>query len=159
MYIFLSVWPSIKGTFSEDTFACTLSTIQSVTQMYIALGQSVTFVKILTQINVQIYLYQQIYMNEYPNTFVSKNLTRTNVRISIRNENSMNIRIYSNIPKVNSRKVWKLLTISFKNTSLGPRMFCNGPETPTHWKCYLQTDLPIYLSTIKYKTFLVFLGS
>ena len=40
-------------------------------------------------------------------------------------------------------------------------MFCNGPETPTHWKCYLQTDLSIYLPTIKYnlkhKTFLVFL--
>ena len=32
--------------------------------------------------------------NEYPNIFVSKNLTQTNVRISIRNENCMNIRIF-----------------------------------------------------------------
>ena len=43
--------------------------------------QSVTFVKIWTQMNIRIYLYQKIYMSEYPNIFVSKNLTRTNIQI------------------------------------------------------------------------------
>ena len=51
--------------------------------------------------------------NEYPNIFASKNLhkriseyirikdlTQTNVRINIRIENCMNIRIYSNIAKL-----------------------------------------------------------
>ena len=59
--------------------------------------QSVTFVKILIQMNVQIYSYQQNYTNEYPNIFILISLTRTNVRISIRIENCTNIRIYSNI--------------------------------------------------------------
>ena len=59
--------------------------------------QSVTFVKILIQMNVQIYSYQQNYTNEYPNIFILIFLTRTNVRISIRIENCTNIRIYSNI--------------------------------------------------------------
>ena len=34
--------------------------------------QSVTFVKIFTQMNIWIYLCQQIYTNEYPNTFLHK---------------------------------------------------------------------------------------
>ena len=59
--------------------------------------QSVTFVKILIRMNVRIYSYQQNYTNEYPNIFILIFLTRTNVRISIRIENCMNIRIYSNI--------------------------------------------------------------
>ena len=33
-------------------------------------NQSVTFVKILIRMNVQIYSYQQNYMNEYPNIFI-----------------------------------------------------------------------------------------
>ena len=60
-------------------------------------NQSVTFVKTLIQMNVWIYSYQQNYTNEYPNIFIQIFLTRTNVRISIRIENCMNIRIYSNI--------------------------------------------------------------
>merc|ERR1712016_534248 len=53
--------------------------------------QSVTFVKILIQMNVRIYSYQQNYTNEYPNIFILIFLTRTNVRISIRIENCTNI--------------------------------------------------------------------
>ena len=40
----------------------------------VGLVQSVTFGKILTQINIRIYLYQKNFTNEYPNIFVSKNL-------------------------------------------------------------------------------------
>ena len=61
------------------------------------LNQSVTFVKILIRMNVRIYSYQQNYTNEYPNIFILIFFTRTNVPISIRNENCTNIRIYSNI--------------------------------------------------------------
>ena len=36
----------------------------------VGLYQSVTFVKILIQMNVRIYSYQQNYTNEYPNIFI-----------------------------------------------------------------------------------------
>ena len=42
------------------------------------LSQSVAFVKIWTQMNIRIYSNQNIYTNEYPNIFVSKNLTSMN---------------------------------------------------------------------------------
>ena len=66
-------------------------------EIFAPLYQSVTFVKILMRMNVRIYSYQQSYTKEYPNIFILIFLTQTNVRISIRNENCMNIRIYSNI--------------------------------------------------------------
>ena len=64
---------------------------------HLCLCQSVTFVKILIQMNVRIYSYQQNYTNEYLNIFILLFLTRTNVRIRIRIKNCTNIRIYSNI--------------------------------------------------------------
>ena len=64
---------------------------------FMEMCQSVTFVKILIQMNVRIYSYQKNYTNEYPNIFILICLTRTNVRISICIENCTNIQIYSNI--------------------------------------------------------------
>ena len=63
-------------------------------KMFFSINQSVTFVKILIRMNVRIYSYQKNYTNEYPNIFILNFLTRTNVRISIRIENCMNIRIF-----------------------------------------------------------------
>ena len=62
-----------------------------VVNISVNMNQSVTFVKILIQMNVRIYSYQQNYTNEYPNIFILICLTRTNVRISICTENCMNI--------------------------------------------------------------------
>ena len=38
----------------------------------VGLVQSVTFVRISTQMNIRIYLYQKIHTNEYPNIFILK---------------------------------------------------------------------------------------
>ena len=46
-----------------------------------ALKESVTFVWILTQMNIRINLCQENDTNEYPNIFVCKFLTQTNIRI------------------------------------------------------------------------------
>ena len=43
-----------------------------ITKIGMNSGQSVTFVKILIQMNIRIYSYQKNDTNEYPNIFVSK---------------------------------------------------------------------------------------
>ena len=59
-------------------------------------NQSVTFMNILTRINIRIYSYQKFDTNECPNTFVKEKLIRTNVRIYIRDQ-YIRIFEYSNI--------------------------------------------------------------
>ena len=90
----------VKDTFafSSNSLTCEITFKANLHyELKLNSNQNVTFLKILQQMNIRIYSYQQIYTNEYPNIFILFFLTQTNVRISIRIENCMNIRIYSNI--------------------------------------------------------------
>ena len=61
------------------------------------LFQNVTFVKMLTQTNIRIYMYQKKLKRTNVWIYLYKKFTRMNVRINIRIENCTNIWIYLNI--------------------------------------------------------------